>query len=319
MANLAHFQVHERQSDESTHPRVKATLTIGRKYGAMTALYPPLFLSVGAMKAGTTWLFSVLGRHPALHVTMEKEIHYFHHRYIDPRKLSEAYRLEEARARYLRRFDPKRSNIARVRQNLHWISNYLSSPVDDHWYRNLFALRDGERWACDFSNLNAHLPLEAWPQIAERAADLRVLFTMRHPLERLWSHVKFHLEVTGQSDCLADWGPEEMDRFARQAHIWDNGEYGTILRRLDAALLDGQFLALFYEEIHADRVAALVQIEQFLNLPPHRYPEALIARRFTESPALAMPPYFADLFASDMIRIRQEVAEVGFRPPECWS
>ena len=38
-----------------------------------------LFLSVGAMKAGTTFLFNALSRHPELYFTPEKELHYFAH------------------------------------------------------------------------------------------------------------------------------------------------------------------------------------------------------------------------------------------------
>lgn len=36
-----------------------------------------LFLSVGAMKVGTTWLYGQLKDHPDIHFTPEKEIHYF--------------------------------------------------------------------------------------------------------------------------------------------------------------------------------------------------------------------------------------------------
>ena len=76
--------------------------------------YPNLFLSIGAMKAGTTWLYAVLARHPALHFAMEKEIHYFYHRYVSPAQLTESYRLREARNRYLPRFDPEKANIDAV-------------------------------------------------------------------------------------------------------------------------------------------------------------------------------------------------------------
>ena len=100
--------------------------------------FDKLFLSIGAMKAGTTWLYAVLDRHPELHFAMEKEIHYFYHRYVNPNQLSEAYRLREAKNRYLFRFDPEKANIDAIRANLHWVAQYLSRPVDDYWYRNLF-------------------------------------------------------------------------------------------------------------------------------------------------------------------------------------
>jgi hypothetical protein len=283
------------------------------------AIYPNLFLSIGAMKAGTTWLYAVLGRHPSLHVTMEKEIHYFHHRFVDSSELSEANRLKKAKSRYLQRFDPERANIDAVRENLHWISNYLSRPVDDYWYRNLFALRDHQSFACDFSNLNAHLPAEAWTHIRARCPKLRVLFTMRDPAARLWSHVKFHLQLTGKLACLDTWGPAELEDFARQPHIWQNGEYGQCLRRLQASLPPGEMLVLFYEDTHAEQRQTLARIERFLGIPPFDYPQALLNRRLTEGLVRPMPEYFLSLFAEDFIRIAGEVEDAGFTPPGCWQ
>ena len=78
-----------------------------------------LFLSAGAMKAGTTWLYRVLERHPELYFTPEKEIHYFYHRFVDSSILSETRRLTEAKNRYIFRFEPQTANIDRIRGNLH--------------------------------------------------------------------------------------------------------------------------------------------------------------------------------------------------------
>jgi len=285
----------------------------------MTWPYPKLFLSIGAMKAGTTWLYAVLGRHPALHFAMEKEIHYFHHRYVDRTTLSEAYRLQEARNRYLLRFDPRKANIDAVRNNLHWISNYLSRPVDDHWYRNLFPLRDHEAYACDFSNLNAMLPVEAWHQVAEKSETLRVLYTMRDPIKRLWSHAKFHLQVAGQLDCLNTWGPEEFDDFVRQPHIWANAEYGQVLRNLRQGVPRDMYRVMFYEDLHADQRGMLAGIEAFLGISAFDYPQGLLDRRFTESVKHPMPDFFPALFHGDVARIRSEVEAEGFALPPSWG
>lgn len=87
--------------------------------------------------------------------------------------LSEARRLKETRDKYLLRFDPEHANIDRVRENLHWVTSYLDRHVDDFWYRNLFELRDHQTYACDFSNLNAHLPAAVWPRISAFHRPLR--------------------------------------------------------------------------------------------------------------------------------------------------
>ncbi|KIN65791.1 Sulfotransferase [Sulfitobacter noctilucae] len=281
-------------------------------------LFSNLFLSVGAMKAGTTWLYAVLARHPALHFALEKEIHYFYHRYVNPEQLSEAYRLREARNRYLFRFDPSKANIDAVRANLHWVSAYLGRPVDDYWYRNLFQMRDHQVYACDFSNLHAQLPQEAWPQIAAKCDRLRVLYTMRDPVKRLWSHTKFHLQLTGHLDKLEIWGPDEFLEFVHRHHIWVNAEYGQILRNLHGGLAPETLKVIFYEDLHKDQRGTLRSIESFLELSHFDYPQAILDKRFTESVKYEMPGFFREILQDDVQRICKEVEAEGYHVPASW-
>ena len=280
-------------------------------------VYGRLFLSIGAMKAGTTWLYAVLAHHPALHFTPEKELHYFYHKYIDPRYLSQLARLRTANDRYLR-FNPERVDAERFRKQLRWTADYLSEPVDDHWYRSLFQLGQHETWACDFSNLHSFVPGDAWRRISDNCQHLRVLYTMRHPLKRLWSHTKFHLQVTGQLDKLDSWGPEEFEAFVRQPFIWDNAEYGAVLRRMREGLTSGQRLAIFYEDMHADQRGTLRKIEDFLALLPAEYPETVLEQRLTESVEHPMPEFFAGVFADDIARITAEIEAEGYIIPKAW-
>lgn len=282
-------------------------------------LFGNLFLSVGAMKAGTTWLYAVLERHPELHFTLEKELHYFYHKYVDPTLLNEERRLTNAHERYIHRFDPKKANVDRVRENLHWASAYLQRPVDDHWFRNLFQMRPHQTWACEFSNLNAHLPAEAWPQIAAQSNNLRVLYTMRDPIKRLWSHTKFHLQVSGQVDKLKTWGPNDFNDFIRKPHIWNNAEYGRVLRALKTGVPEGGLKVIFYEDLHADQRGMIKGIEDFLGVANFNYPQQLLDRRYTESVKHEMPQFFVDLIADDVARIRKEVEAEGFVLPAKWG
>ncbi|SEL40549.1 Sulfotransferase family protein [Roseovarius azorensis] len=277
-----------------------------------------LFLSIGAMKAGTTWLNAVLRRHPELNCPIEKEIHYFYHRYVDRSTLSDVRRLQNTRNDYILRFDPETANPDMVRRNLQWVCAYLDRPVDDFWYRNLFDMRSHERFACDFSNLNALLPAEAWQQIASRTDDLRVLYTMRDPVKRLWSHMKFDLQFNGKLDLLAGWGAQDYNAYLRQDHIWVNAEYGRVLRNLYAALPESSRKVMFYDDIEADNLGAIRAVESFLGLQPFDYPRWLLERRFTESARVGMPDFFPALVADDVARIKAEIAELGIDPPASW-
>lgn len=60
-------------------------------------VFDQVFLSVGAMKAGTTWLCDVMNRHPDVHFSHEKEIHYFYAQALRPGLLSDRARMRRAK------------------------------------------------------------------------------------------------------------------------------------------------------------------------------------------------------------------------------
>jgi len=67
--------------------RLKYYLTLPEKWfhacgaGAVCALPLPDFIGIGAMKAGSTWLFEMLRLHPELYLAQPKEAHYFDRRF----------------------------------------------------------------------------------------------------------------------------------------------------------------------------------------------------------------------------------------------
>ncbi|MEM7741562.1 MAG: hypothetical protein AAF225_12270, partial [Pseudomonadota bacterium] len=136
-----------------------------------------LFLSVGAMKAGTTFLFGVLGKHPDIYFSPEKELHYFAHtqglswrlqrpliasplkayRGIGP----EAVLSDEFRRLRLSTVMRKRyagvKNPKKLRTAVGWyVDRYMSNPIDQEWLNRVFERAKG-RWCADFSNYNALL------------------------------------------------------------------------------------------------------------------------------------------------------------------
>lgn len=276
-----------------------------------------LFLGAGAMKAGTTWLYDLLNRHPQIYFTPEKELHYFYARHVRSDILSDQSRLENVQRKYLK-FDPARARPLAIRDRMRWIANYLDGPVDDHWYRSLFLHRPSGAWACDFSNLYALLPEPAWVRIAERVVDLRVVYTMRDPIDRLWSHAKFHLKVTGQADAIDRWSAAQLEAFVRRPFIWENAEYGAAVRRMKGALPDGTLRLMFHENIHADEAAALAGIEAFLDLPPFAYPENAVARRINATEARPIPEEFRARLLPDAQRIAGELKALGLEVPASW-
>lgn len=269
------------------------------------------------MKAGTTWLYTMLSRHKQLLFAPEKEIHYFYYKFVDPQILSDQRRLEKVN-KFLKRIDPKRANIQHSNFIIHWLGAYVSRPIDDYWYRNLFHFDRSQIYGCDFSNLQALLPAEAWQKISSICGRLKVVYTMRRPIDRMWSHIKYSLSALDQMDRLATWGPKDFEAFCRRPHMWNHAEYGGALRRMKAGLGRDQFKALFFEDARNSPHEVLSEIESFLGVTPHKYPDRLISRRVNETASHPMPAFLPGLFAADFERITGEVEKEGLVIPGSW-
>jgi hypothetical protein len=91
------------------------------------------------------------------------------------------------------------------------------------------------------------------------------------------------------------------------------------LRSFKSGLAPEKYKVIFYEDLHADQRGTLRQIEEFLDLPPFEYPQAIMEKRFTESVKHEMPAFFPELFADDVARIRSEIEAEGYTLPASWG
>ena len=80
--------------------------------GAADRLPLPDFLGIGAQKAGTTWLWENLRRHPEIFVPDKKELHYFDNKF-DQSLRYYTRRFEAARGR-VRARSPRRTESFRA-------------------------------------------------------------------------------------------------------------------------------------------------------------------------------------------------------------
>lgn len=277
-----------------------------------------LFINAGAMKAGTTWLYWALRLNPQLYFSLEKEIHYFHRKYIGNSILNDAHRLHQTRNQYSRELQDPKVDLTQMREFVRWMGVYLSDPMDDEWYAKVIKPPGNQQWSCDFSNLYSELSAEHWQDIAASCEKLRVLYLFRDPLHRLWSHLKFDLKFNGQLDTLPNWSLKQVETYLRQKHLWKNAEYGEAIRRLTTSLEPTQIKFMFLPEQHTDALGFLREVESFVDIAPKDYPKWILRDKVNQSDPAPMPPYFADLFRTDVERIKDEMRACGVNPPDYW-
>jgi hypothetical protein len=280
-------------------------------------VFDHLLLSVGAMKAGTTWLYDVISRNKEVQFSYEKEIHYFYAMASKPGLLSDRARMRRAKG-YLA-FDPEKSVAPVLRKRVAWTANWLDSPVDDAWFNRLFPGRTSARWIADFSNLNALLPADDWRDLYNRTRKLRVLYTLREPMDRLWSHVRFHLKMQGKSHHLEEWSVDELFAHIHEGDHLEHTDYVVAIRRMRAALPADCIHVDFFDRIGTDPRGFIADIERFLQVTPQPLPDEIISRVVNPSPPKAVPAGLAERLEPFIADQRAGLRNLGLTLPHAWG
>lgn len=278
--------------------------------------FPGLLMGIGAMKASTSWLYEMLRCHPALQCAPVKEIHYFWECYGTFSLLSP----EQRRATAASHISGQLPTLAtaEIGPYLDWYKAYLADPVDDRWFASLFAPRPGRAYCVEFSNMSAHLGPPGWAHMRRFTDRLKILYAVRSPVRRLWSHARFHAAIIGCLDQLPQFDAAAFTAFLTESGCYQNGRYAEVLSRLAAAFDRSDYLVVHSEAMATDPRRVMRSIEDFLRLPPITYPDGLAAARLNVSPALAMPPAFAAAAAPAIWRELDALGAAGFPVPPDW-
>jgi hypothetical protein len=254
-----------------------------------------LLLISGAIKAGTTWLFSVLRQHPLIATPLIKEIHFFTPATLPWEPLADAARIETM-ARYFGNQGPFAKSApdlaSAARADLGWFDRYLNGPVDLDWFRALFGDGHPQRYISDFSpftSLGGPADLE---RIRAYSQQRRLIYLIRNPLERYWSHYNFHKSLFApQEDITA----HDESHYAKELDGDDfamHGQYGRFIADARSVLDASELLVLPIEDCRADPLTAIRKVETFLDLPPAIYEPASLREAVFSSRALEIPDAF---------------------------
>ena len=275
-----------------------------------------LFLSVGAMKAGTTWLYSMLEKHPDLYFTPEKEIHFLNHYYVNNNVLRDEYRLNQAK----NRLKPENTNHIGVYKKLaRWYAMYLENPKDFVWYERLFSLNKQKKYNCDFSNLSAHLDVNHWSDLKKKFPNVKLIYILRDPVSRLWSHTKFHHQFAGKGTDFIQWNEIDFKFFLSKKFIWENATYAKYIKNIRAVFPEEDFKVFYFEDFTANPKDKLFELEEFLGISHANYDENRLFQKVNTSKSLDMPDSFLRVSKKLVQKEIEEMQRMNLRIPESWS
>ena len=244
----------------------------------------PDFIAIGPPKTGTTWIYKNLDLHPEVWMPPDKEIRHFWERafigdlsYRQRRASSHWH--HAARQIFCRnRLQAHRQNLRAMKidfRTLWWDLKYAYGPHTDKWYSSLF---DANLVSGDISAKYCELPDDEITRIRSRFPDLKIIITLRDPVEREWSRAKMNLcKRTGRNveEVSRD---EFIDEFNDPPQKQSN-DYAALIQRWTEHFGTSKVLVLFYDELISTPLDYFTKICRFLNISG---PDAMLEQQLTE-------------------------------------
>lgn len=303
-----------------------------------------LLIGLGVTKSGTTWLHWALSQHPQVGSIPRKEIHYFLRQYGGTDRLTDTGRFHQlavlarqsgrvlspslgraepvdkadlgspwdAQAARLWKPDGKNATFYADRfvPSLNWYRDrYLPGPVNDLWYRGLFDAIPADKWCLDFSTTSYQVSEAGFRSMAEFAEDSRALLILRDPIDRLWSHMKFHAELTHAMPLLHVWDAPQLRAFAAEHDLPAKSLYADAVERMIWSFPDHRRRIVTFDDIRRDPAGVFRAVQEFLDLDPIPLPgqPGNDIRRAVSDP-LPLPrglfAHVADQYVADLERLR---------------
>lgn len=234
-----------------------------------------LLLCVGAQKAGTTWLHSIVKNSPDIEFSRFKEIHYFDMVDNVSNLLPNQMLGDMARAVHVTKQDIEN----KVYSNHQDAVQNIRKLFDEHWYVNMF--NQHARYCADFSPEYALLSQEGFNHIKRISNNQKIIFIMRDPVERALSAIQYsyrHMPIEIQNES-----PEVILQRSRAQLFLSRSRYQDTIPLLDTLFEAKDVLYLFYEDVMEDKFTALNKVEEFLDIKLPELEDELINKVVNKS------------------------------------
>lgn len=164
-----------------------------------------------------------------------------------------------------------------VKETLFFTHEYSGDRVRDlERYRRYFARRPGASLAVEASPSYLAYGEDVAPRIRALLPEAKLLFILRDPVDRLYSHFKFakgKLELPPQLtfeayvELCRRYAPRRKGVIAeKHARALEIGEYSKYLKRYRDVFPEAQVKVVFYDDLHRDARRFMAQVCGFIGV-----------------------------------------------------
>ena len=277
----------------------------------------PNFLGIGAQKSGTTWLYQNLRRHPDLWLPPIKELHYFDRAPIYPsssRLASErlSSRLFGKKSQDLEARKYLKSQLYNIlrqsnSQQLRWKYRYLFGKYDDDWYASLFK-EGSHKIRGEITPSYSVLESRDVEHIHELMPEVKIIFIIRNPIDRTWSHLRFHNNRFKIKELQT---MAEFKKFVNSPGVILKGDYARTINIWRSYFPENQFFIGFYDDIKDNPTDFLLRVLEFLGVETSKKQVGGdLSKRVYASPKQEFPEEFKRYLAKKYFQQIKQLSEM---------
>jgi len=232
------------------------------------------FLGIGAARAGSTWLWSILNQHPNIWMPPIKELHYFDRSldypsprgFADDRFIDRFFGKENRHVIFRRWFFQSIGKTLLIPQkwgDLGWLLRYFLGTCNDDWYLSLFNIRK-EAMKGEITPAYSILSRDNIQHIRGLFPDLKVIYLIRNPVDRAWSSLRHGWSI-GMLDIN---NLEEVIRTIESPSQVYRSDYYRTIQNWSSCFPKDQILVCFFDDIVSQPQLLIKKILTFLNVDP---------------------------------------------------
>lgn len=225
----------------------------------------PDVICIGAQKAGTSWLHSMLASRHDFWAPPLKELHFFDHKFLPSNRRWTASHIkrgiEHAKANHLRKKNPDP-------EYLDYLAKIAKKPMfNGNWYKYIFSRAPEDKICFETTPEYCTVPPEGVEFIKRFLPKTKFIYIIRSPVERAISQIKMNARRRGEQPR----GLEDWVELAANPEIKIRGDYKSYVDRWDRAFGEERVLYLPFNLIASDPKEIMLAVEDFLRIPKIEY------------------------------------------------
>lgn len=274
-----------------------------------------LFIGIGAQKSGTTWLANYLTNHPEVGFSPIKELHFFSSMHRNGVSQFEKQFASRLRRKVSRMGTPPSATELEEIRCLTLRLEMQSEPKNYKLYFDLLQ-KPNHKVVGEITPAYSTMNHKQFLKMRELIPTVKILFIMRDPVDRLWSHLRF--EETRGRDQGKFIAKERLNDCLKDPVFNLRTDYKRTLLELYKVFPDDRICILFFENL-MDLNSSEEELSRLTNFLGIKYIAADTEKKVHVSKSISLTDHDAIQIAQEFSSVYRYIEErFGERMPERW-